>query len=343
MTSGTGARSIEEGILGGGDRDLQKLAAQGLVPLPPDRLIPLLVELATAEDAELASMASQSLEEVDPRLVAPVLANDPNARVVEYFALHSEHPVILETIVRLADVPLSILLELAPRLPGGVQEVLILRQDAILQEPGILDALESNPELERSVSRRVGEYRQHLFPAESPTVEVPVDEREEEEVASPHEIAEAIQAAFLEPVEGEIDDQTGLAEGQIRTLPIPVRLQLSRGAGKTLRDMLIRDSNPQVAKSVLKFNTFSDGEVERIAKMRTIVEDVLEAIGRSRRWMRKYPISLALVKNPRTPIPIAVGIVPRMAVRDLRILRRDRNVSEAVRTLANRLFLLKVQ
>jgi hypothetical protein len=59
--------------------------------------------------------------------------------------------------------------------------------------------------------------------------------------------------------------------------------------------------------------------------------------------MRKYPIAQALVRNPRTPIPLGVRLVPRMGMRDLKILRRDRNISEAVRKTANRIFLAKMK
>ena len=343
MTAEAGAEALEAQILSGSSPDLQRLAADGLVPLPAERLIPLQVKLTQVADPEVVELARESLAHVEPRLAAPVLAHDAAAEVVEYFALNSEHPLILETIIRLKGVSNTVLVDLAARLQGDVQEVLVLRQDAILQEPAILDALEANPDLRQSVRRRVQEYRQHLLPraGQAPTP-TPEDAEDADMVATPQEVATAIGSAFLEPLEGDIDDQTGLSEGQIRTLSIPVRLKLSRGAGKTLRDILIRDSNPLVAASTLKFNSWSDGEIERIARMRTMTEDVLVAIGRTKRWMRKYAIALALVKNPRTPIPMAVGLVPRIAVRDLRILRRDRNISDAVRTRANRLFLLKV-
>lgn len=347
MTPRADTESIEEQVLTAGNRDLQQLAAQGLVPLPPERLIPLQVKLTAMEDADVASSAAESLGEVDPRLVAPVLQRGPDVEILGYFATNSDHPLILETIVRLKDVPDSILVELASRIPSDLQEVLILRQDAILREPSILDTLESNPDLNPAVRRRVGEYRAHLLPKGRAELTPPEVGLDEVLAASFEEVTEAIDSAMREPIEGESagehDVETGLSEGQIRMLPVPVRLHLSRGAGKTLRDILIRDSNPLVASSVFKFNTFSDGDVERIARMRTVVEDVLEAIGRDPRWVRKYPIALALVRNPRTPIPIAIRLVPRLGVRDLRTLRKDRNVSDAVRTQAQRLFALKVQ
>lgn len=344
MTAELAPEAIEQQVLAGENPNLQRLAAEGLLPLPPERLVELQVELTETADEEVADLARQSLAEMDPRLITPILARGESEAVLHYFAEHSEHSLLLETIVRLKDVSRKLLAEMAERVPPDLQEILILRQDAILEEPRILDALESNPDLRPAVKRRIAEYRDHLFPKQRPAEPEPSAEEEEEEVhATAQEVAAAIEAAQEAPAEGEIDEETGLSEGQIRTLPIPVRLQLSRGASKTLRDVLIQDGNPQVATSALKHNSWSDGEIERIARMRTVSEEVLDMIGRSKRWMRKYSVVLALAKNPRTPIHIAVRLVPRLAVRDLRLLRMDRNVSEAVRSNANRLFMQKIR
>ena len=45
-----------------------------------------------------------------------------------------------------------------------LQEALLLRQDAIVEEPLILDALERNPYLSPFSRRRILEYREHLLP-----------------------------------------------------------------------------------------------------------------------------------------------------------------------------------
>jgi hypothetical protein len=312
--------------------------------MAPERLVPLQVRLTRSEDGEVAARAARSLAARDPRLAAPLLAADPDAETLGYFAATADHPLLLEVILRRRDVPFEILVDLAGRVSGELQDVLILRQDAILDHPEILEALESNPRLEDRVRRRLREYREHLLRRPTPGTSEPEggDAGQDEVFASPVEVAAAIEEAKAEVAAGEVDEETGLSESQIRTLTVPIRMQLARGAGRTLRDILIRDTNPRVACAVLKYNTFSDGDIERISRMRNLVEDVLEIIGRNSRWVRRDPVALALVKNPRTPVPIAVGLVPRLSVRDLQLMRRDRNVSEAVRGRAQRLFTLKI-
>lgn len=155
------------------------------------------------------------------------------------------------------------------------------------------------------------------------------------------ELEEAIATVKELPAAGEIDEKTGLTEGQIRQLPVPARLKLTRGATRSLRTILLRDTNAQVAVSVIINNSLSDQEVEHTASNRSVVEEVLEAIARRREWVGKYNIMKSLIQNPRTPLPTALRFVPKLAVRDLRDIGRDRNVADAVRSTALRLYRIK--
>jgi hypothetical protein len=77
--------------------------------------------------------------------------------------------------------------------------------------------------------------------------------------------------------------------------------------------------------------------VENIASMRTVSDEVLRIIAMNRAWARSYPITLNLARNPRTPIPTAINILPRIHSKDLQHISQNRNVSEAVRRQAQRL------
>ena len=129
-----------------------------------------------------------------------------------------------------------------------------------------------------------------------------------------------------------------MTDVQIRSLPVPVRMKIARGASRHLRSVLIRDTNAQVALSVLNGNNLPDSEVETIANSRAVVDEVLAEIPKKREWIRKYSIAKALVRNPKTHLPIAIRLLPRMSLNDLRALSRDRNIPEAVRSQARRLY-----
>jgi hypothetical protein len=325
-----------------GNRQLQLLAAEGVLPLPPEEMIPLQVDLAQGLDPEVAELARKSLRGIDVRMARPFLERGASEEVLSWFAEETSHPVLIEAIVRRRDTPRPLLARLARRLPPDLQEILLLRQDAIVEQPAILEALEENPQVSTYTLRRIAEYREHLLPRERKPAVVPApavgEEMDEEELAA------AIEAARELPPAGELEpERTRLTEGQIRMLPVPARLKLSRGAPRTLRGILLRDTNALVAVSVVVNNSLTDQEVEQIAASRSVVEEVLGLIAKKRDWIGKYNVVKALVCNPRTPTGTALRLVPRLAVRDLRELSRDRNIPDAVRSTALRLYRIKQQ
>jgi hypothetical protein len=343
--SSRNSRLVEQ-VLSGRHPELQELAADGMLPLPPGELIELQVALAESPEARISEKAAGSLEAAEPQQLAEIIREGLSAQALPWIVQHRDHPLIVEAVLRRIDVQRELLAKLAGSLTDDLQEVLLLRQDAIVESPEILDSLERNPRLSSYSRRRISEYRKHLLrpepaePVEVEQVEV-VDEEELEEV-TPEEVEQAIEEVRAKPAVGEVDEITGLSESQLRMLPLPVRLKLSRRAPRALRGILVRDSNASVAVSVLANNPMSESEVEQVARSRAVVDDVLTAIARNRQWVRKYPIALALVKNPRTPVGIAVRLAARLAVRDLRSIGKDRNVSNAVRSAAARLYKVKL-
>jgi len=115
------------------------------------------------------------------------------------------------------------------------------------------------------------------------------------------------------------------------------RMKLAMKGDREARSILIRDSNRVVATAVVQNPRVTDQEVENIAAMRTVADEVLRLIALNRNWARSYPIIHNLVRNPRTPIPTVLSTLPRIRTKDLKNLTQNRNVSEATRRQAQRL------
>jgi hypothetical protein len=329
--------------LSGSNRELTLLAAQGLLPLPPEELVPLQVQLAATGDDEIAGAAVQSLSSTASHVLAPFLAREAPPDVQLWFAFNSRDRDIVDALLRRRDVPTEVLLHLAPHLAADLQEVLLLRQDRIVSAPQLLEALEANPQLTTYSQRRIREYRDHLLGGVGAAADAERAAAAALEVqeAEEREVAEALARARSIPAEGEVEEQTGLSERQIRQLPVGVRLKLARRCPRTMRQFLIRDTNPLVALAVLQSNPLTDTEIEHYARSRNVVTDVLEYIAKQRPWVSKYTVALGLVNNPRTPLNVALPLLSRVSVRDLRIMAKDRNLPDAVRQSAMRLFRVK--
>jgi hypothetical protein len=113
---------------------------------------------------------------------------------------------------------------------------------------------------------------------------------------------------------------------------------LRESADELRRSILIRERNRLVATAAMRNPRISEPEVESIAGMRNVEEDVLRVIGLRRDWTSKYPIALALAKNPKVPVGVVLPLINRLTLRDLKGLKDDKGVSEAVRVNARKLY-----
>jgi hypothetical protein len=102
------------------------------------------------------------------------------------------------------------------------------------------------------------------------------------------------------------------------------------------RAILVRDPNRLVAAAVLSSPKLTGQEVEAIAKMANVGEEVLRVIGTNRQWTKSYGVVAGLVRNPKTPVAIALNLLQRLHDRDVKLLALDRNIPEPVRMAARK-------
>jgi hypothetical protein len=100
------------------------------------------------------------------------------------------------------------------------------------------------------------------------------------------------------------------------------------------RLLLIRDSNKLVARAVLGSPKLTDQEIENIASMKNVTEEVLRLISMNRKFMRTYAVVRQLINNPRTPIDVGMSLLHRINDRDLKGLMLNKNIAEVVRGMA---------
>ncbi len=127
----------------------------------------------------------------------------------------------------------------------------------------------------------------------------------------------------------------------IQRMTMSQKIKLAMSGAKEARGMLIRESSKMIALGVLTNPRLTIGEVEFFAKSTNLSEDVIRKIGTNAEWSRKPAIVSALVNNPKTPVGISIGFVPRLNERDLALLEKSRNIPEPVRTAARNLLAKK--
>ncbi len=130
---------------------------------------------------------------------------------------------------------------------------------------------------------------------------------------------------------------------KIAKLDVSGRIQLAMKGTKEERTLLIRDGTKLVALAVLESPKISDGEVEKIASQKNILEAVLRAIPMKRKFSKNYALLLNLVFNPRTPIDLSLGLMKNILIGDLKNLAGNKEVSETIRKLALRMYKQKLE
>jgi len=129
---------------------------------------------------------------------------------------------------------------------------------------------------------------------------------------------------------------------KIAKLDIRGRITLAMRGSKEDRSILIRDSTKLVAIAVLESPKISDGEVEKIALQKNVLEAVLRAIPMKRRFAKNYSIMRNLVYNPRTPLDLSLGLMKNLLIHDLKNLSGNKEISDTIRKVALRMFRQKV-
>jgi len=156
---------------------------------------------------------------------------------------------------------------------------------------------------------------------------------------TPEEIAANVQRVIeSEKLEGgEVSAERISLIRRIMFMNTRDRMKLAIKGDREARSILVRDSNKIVSAAVINNPRITDQEVESVSAMRTVSDEVLRLISMNRTWARSYFIIHNLARNPRTPIPTVMNILPRIRTKDLKNLSQNRNVSETVRRQAYRL------
>jgi len=130
---------------------------------------------------------------------------------------------------------------------------------------------------------------------------------------------------------------------KINRLDVKGRIQLALKGNKEERSLLIRDGTKVVALAVLEAPKLSDGEVEKFASQKNVLESVLRQIPLKRRFMKNYIVVRNLVANPRTPLDLGLGLMKNLLIADLKNLSGNKEVSETIRKLALKMYKQKLE
>ena len=337
---------------GGIPLELRMMAAQAALPLKPEDLVELLHFLTRDEDAGVAGTAHETLVGLPPADLLPVLKDKATPTDVLGWVLSNrgERELREAVLQNTSTTDESIEVEVA-NLPEELAELVVINQVRLLRRMALLERLETNPHLNRDQQRRLRELREsfHLDEAAEapPPAAAPVAAAAP--AAAPEEDADALAEPVLPGPSFDSEDEaifsylTPEEQNEAERVSTVQRIYRLNTAEKIItalkgtreeRTVLVRDPNRLVSSAMLGSPRITDGEIESFAGMKNISDEVLRSIGNNREWTKRYGVVSSLVKNPRTPLGVSLGMVSRLNPRDMKSLSVDRNVPEVLRRQA---------
>lgn len=347
----TAASDLIRGIVRGEvPRQVRLFAAQGLLPVSREDLLSLQTVLTSDPDTELAEVAASSLRGEDVETILTwIRGTPPEPLVLDLLIRVLDDEAVWAAVASHPNVSDETLRVLARNASYVVQDIIITNQMRLFSCLEILDDLRANPQAHQVILRRVREFEEEF-------IAKVLAEEEEALAAAGRSIEEAIDALHAigahipneetmpypeseDPALVDAIAKAGPRSVHARLLKMSVhqRIICALRGSKEERAILINSRNRLIQRSVLASPKLTDLEVERFAGSRSVAEEVIAGIAANRRWTRLYPVIVALVLNPKTPVYTAGKILPQLSPRDKMKVSRDRNLNPATREMASRL------
>jgi hypothetical protein len=125
---------------------------------------------------------------------------------------------------------------------------------------------------------------------------------------------------------GKPDDDRKPAPGtvteRLKALTVTQKMSLALSCDRETRMALMRDTNKTLHLYVLKNPRLGLDEVQHAAKMATLSPDAIKVIAEHKEWGLNSTICTSLVRNPKTPTPLALRLLPRVPLSEVRAIAK---------------------
>jgi hypothetical protein len=160
----------------------------------------------------------------------------------------------------------------------------------------------------------------------------------DEIVVREEDAAQFSKDLILESPEELTPQQQENLSQMILKMSVPQRIRLAMLGNRQARKLLIHDRNKVIVTAVLRSPKLTESEILHFVQERNTPEDIISAICKNRTWLKTYQIKLALVTNPKTPLPKAIQFLDHLHDKDLQALARNKNVPSALSQIAWQVF-----
>jgi len=123
---------------------------------------------------------------------------------------------------------------------------------------------------------------------------------------------------------------------RVAELTLGERIALARTAGPGVIPALRQSGEPKVLRALLGNPRLVEGDAASLASGSGTPPEVLRCLASHPTWGNRHAIRLGLVRNPRTPAAVSLGILEQLPRQDLLRVARDGSAPRLVRVTAER-------
>lgn len=122
-----------------------------------------------------------------------------------------------------------------------------------------------------------------------------------------------------------------------RPLSLGERKSLARRPGRDLVLRVLRDPHPDVICILLGNPRLTEDDLVRLCARRPISPEVLRQVVLAPRWIVRYRVRLTILKNPYTPLDLALPLAAGLNAQDARTIVGSLELPQALRDACARL------
>lgn len=321
------------------------MAARGMAPLPPRELLIVLCGLSIDSDEKLSTAAITSLGKLPDDLLAPALGGDLPPLALAIATPHLKgRDALLETILLNQNTGDEVIAGVAAELSESLAEIVLGNQERCLRSEQIVSQIRKNGSLSRASLDRMFDFlvRSGVIYDEMPEFAQAMSR------LSVNEMEHFAELVELPSEMGDFTEEDGAVEEDDDGRRVPMlklvaqltaaqKVALALKGNREARTILIRDSNRVVASAAVRNPRLSEAEVLSAAQNRSLCDEVIRIISNSREMVRPYPVKLALVYNPKTPLAVSMRFLNLLRAADVKNLAKSKGVPQAVAKQAQRL------
>jgi hypothetical protein len=123
---------------------------------------------------------------------------------------------------------------------------------------------------------------------------------------------------------------------KIAAMSVGEKIQLALHGNREARQLLMRDRAGVVQSSLVRNPKITLDEVQALARAPQLSPETAETLAQHPTYGLSPQIALALVRNPRTPVPVATQLIARLQPADLRAVAKGLGVRAQVAAAARK-------